>query len=389
MQEDSHWKRRNTTPISKYHPAKQKYAGCFSHICKCLPLQSEPIDITQYKFPEQKNPISLIIANKNRFNNYQKLQKYSQTLQIFCKTLHTNDDQKLEELSDWLQEHNALVRRTRRSLRFFVDKYPQRFVCIVWALFTPNMSYKKFIHKMFRIAFKCVINGEIFQCSMPKFCTPQAVYDAIIQFITISSAYKLQPYSYQSAKQLQADMHSIYRWFLDTKFWRHNQDTSPPTYIAISSVNPKVICQLNQTFNMTLVYALFVIQFLLNIRHRVSNKNEFVHSILKSMCKSYGKNSLNFCLLLILIFIFHSNFCIINSLSTSQHYYSENILFISWIHNLYQFYTKIFQFADIFEHAYKYQFQIIRFFYQKQSFTTKQCIKKNIIQSPLRWSSKH
>ncbi len=224
---------------------------------------------------------------------------------------------------------------------------------------------------------------------MPKFGTPLSIFNAIIKFITISSSYNLQPYAYQSAEQLQCRIHDFYRWFWNLKFWRHNQDTMPPTYIAISSVNPKIITQFNQSFNMNIIYSLFVIQFLLNIRHRVSNKNEFVHSILKAMCKLYGKNSIDFCLLLVLIFIFHANFCIINSLSTSQHYYYDNLYFISWLNNLYEFYSTILEFKNIFNYGHQHNFQIIRFFYQSHSFTTTDVIAKKMLKSPLKWTAKH
>ncbi len=349
-----------------------------------MDIVADIIDLNQYEYDD---PISLFHAHKKIFD---KLKIYQNIIIVWLKTMRTKSEEKLIELRNFLSLNNKYVNDLIKIIKFLVDKFPPQLVHRAIAIFTPNMTFNKFIDIENMLNFKCKKGNNVYFIKFPKFATPSQIYNAIINLAKLNSdSFYIKNYFYQSAVHLQSEILSIYRWCMDRIVFRHNSDDEPPVYVTISSLNKKWRTQLNQAFNKNVIYPLFHCQDLLNIRHSASNKNEHAHSCLLSMIAVCVAHGVEYSDLIQLLFLFTYNYKVCQWLSNNIIIFTLKPLFRRYVDDMFKFYSEIRKFDPLFDDLHEFGIKVISFDPISIKPTYNECIERDIISNPVKWNEKH
>ena len=177
---------------------KSLYCQSLKFILENARRQNEYYDITEYPY---SNPLHLIVKHQ-QFLSDENLREMQQVNELYLKLQRTQKSPNLSALLNDLYANRKWYKYLLTFFKFVVGCFPSPFSLLVLDLLRPGNTYSKWISVNNQGNFHVRNGDDKYMISFPRFAAPAAVYRILQSASSLSQAYNLLNYCYQSHSQL-------------------------------------------------------------------------------------------------------------------------------------------------------------------------------------------
>ena len=183
----------------------REFNNIFYDLCHRSTIYPYPLDLSSCSFAD-----TLSSEIEKDINNIEstKLYQMQQIFAAYLQTIHTYDENMLQEINDYLQsERNASnLAYTKQWIKSIVAKYPSCIACIILYIVTPWMTKDIFLCTDTENTIKIPIlnqSRKIITAIVPAWELPATIYNHLMVFVGLNDKYFKPILPYHQPKALQ------------------------------------------------------------------------------------------------------------------------------------------------------------------------------------------